>query len=534
MYDDNYYNNGDTNSYNDNNGYGGENSQDNGDNAGYNTGSGSGCENNSSSQSGGYSYYNMNNQQTGGNGNQQYSGDSGQNNQKKPKKGEKKSHGIGYKIGIAALIAVIAGGIGGAAFYGVNYVGNHLIQNLSEEASSDAGDADDNKNQESGNSFFEDLTTPDTDSSSDDDESDDSTVSGSTTSSDNMTVQEVAAKCISEVVTISKTSTQELQSYFGQTQTYQSSSMGTGVIIGQNDTELLIATNYHVVSEADTISVGFVDESVAEAQVKGSDVDNDLAVIAVSLDDISSDTMSQISIATIGNADDIQLGEQVVAIGNSAGYGQSVTSGYISATGRSLQLSDGTNVYNATDMLQTDAAINAGNSGGPLYNMRGEVIGINEGKRYATTSGTSVEGMGYAISISRAEPILEELMSKETRQEVSDDEKGYLGVTCANVSSDVAQLYNMPEGICVTEVISGGPAEAAGIQKGDVITKIDGNSISTYDELVEQLGYYKSGETIDFVIMRANNGAYEEQTISVTLGDASVIEGYNTPNSSNN
>ena len=316
-----------------------------------------------------------------------------------------------------------------------------------------------------------------------------------------------------------------MQSFFGGTQEYEVEGAGTGVIVGKNDTELLIATNNHVIEGADSLSVGFVDESAVEGQIKGTDADNDLAVVAVKLSDISSDTMSQIKIATIGNSDDLVLGEQVVAIGNALGYGQSVTSGYVSALDRDLQLTDNSgNTINSTGLIQTDAPINSGNSGGALLNMSGELIGINEAKSSTTQSGTTVDGIGFAIPINKAEESLQNLMNQTTREKVDESQASYLGIQGADVSEEAAQMYGMPTGVAVSAVVENGPADQAGILAGDVITGFDGRSISSMSQLQDTLQYYASGETVDVTVQRADQGQYQEQTVSVTLGSASEAQ----------
>lgn len=459
-----------------------------------------------------YSYYDMNAEKhdSSASGQNGYSGNDPRN---------KKPRGNGSRIATAVATAAIVGVVAGACFFGVNYAAGSFMQNIAGQKTADAGD-DQSSFEDSISEVMENGASEETDGAENADGS----------SSGELTVKEVADKCLPSTVTIAAVSQQELSNIFGGTQVYEATSAGTGVIIGTNETELLIATNQHVTNGATSLSVGFIDETAADAQIKGEDSENDLAVIAVKLEDIPAETMEQISVATIGNSDELALGEQVVAIGNALGYGQSVTSGYISAKDRDLTLTDGTYTYNATDMLQTDTAINMGNSGGPLFNMRGEVVGINEAKRLYSPSGDYVEGMGYAIPISKAEPILRELMSLSTREKVDESERGYLGVTLANVTSDVSKMYNMPLGACIMEVIDGSPAEAAGLQKGDVITEIDGREVSTYDDLTSQLEYYASGDTVDFVIMRADNGEYIEQTIPVTLGDSSVLDDYYSSN----
>ena len=314
---------------------------------------------------------------------------------------------------------------------------------------------------------------------------------------------------------------QEVQDWFSR-QTYQmeSESAGSGIIIGENDTELLICTNNHVVEDSDTLTVTFIDDESYEAQVKGTDKENDLAVVAVKLDDISDDTRSKIKIAKYGDSDSLRVGEQVVAIGNALGYGQSVTTGIVSALNRDITASEDGSEDSATtyqDLIQTDAAINPGNSGGALLNMNGEVIGINSAK--ASESG--VEGMGYAIPISKAMPILENLMSKQTRSKVDEDKIGYLGINGQGVSDQAVQLYNVPAGVYVTKVQSGSPADEAGLREGDIITKFDGTEVSDMSDLQERLQYYSAGETVELTIQTNKDGAYAEKTLEITLGSRS-------------
>lgn len=479
-----------------------------------------------SSQQTNYTYYDMNSAGQNNNSDQQ-----DQNDKKNKKEKKNKTRTTGGKFGLAIAMAAVVGVVAGGAFYGVNAAANAIAGSGASASAEADTDSSSSSFEESISGILDgDSSTSDSSESTENTDSN-SGVTTTTGSEDEMTVEEVAAACLPSVVTIASVSEQELSSIFGGTQSYETTSAGTGVIIGQNDSELLIATNNHVVSSADSLSVGFIDESTVEASIKGQDADNDLAVIAVSLDEISADTLSQISIATIGDSDELQLGEQVVAIGNALGYGQSVTSGYVSAKDRSLTLTDGTYTFESTGLIQTDAAINAGNSGGALLNMKGELVGINEAKSSSSSSGSTVEGMGYAIAISKAEPILEELMTQETRTKVDESERGYLGITCANVTSDVASMYNMPEGICITGVVEGSPAETGGLQKGDVITAVEGYSVSTYDDLTEQLEYYATGDTITLTIQRSDNGSYVEQSVSVTLGDSSIIEDYNSSSS---
>ena len=363
--------------------------------------------------------------------------------------------------------------------------------------------------------------------------SDDSTADKVLSDSENGTVAAVAQASMPSVVAITTVSVQEIPSFFGySSHQYKSASTGSGIIVGDNDDELLIATNNHVVDGATTLSVCFIGDDVANAEtetvnagdngdlnvedavsakIKGTDADNDLAVVAVKKSDIPEDTLNQIKIAQIGSSDGLAVGQQVVAIGNALGYGQSVTSGWISALNRTISTDDGTN---STGLIQTDAAINPGNSGGALLNMKGELIGINSAK-YADSA---VEGMGYAIPISKAKPILEELMNRETREKVDSSKKGYLGVSLASLTTEAIEMYNMPTGAFVRSVEDDSPAQEAGICKGDIIVKFDGQKVSDGDDLLDKLQYYKSGEKIEAVIARATNGEYEENTIELTLG----------------
>jgi len=413
------------------------------------------------------------------------------NEAKKKKSKEKKaSGGLGKKFAVCAALAVVFGLVAGITFQGVNAIGNQIngtteqkqVEIPSTETTADAAVAD---------TTSADITP----------------AAQTTASAGNYSVADVAANAMPSVVSISNLNIQEIQSFFGIEQ-YESESSGSGIIVGQNDEELLVATNNHVVSGAKTITVTFIDETSVEAQIKGTDTDNDLAVVAVKISDISEETLSQIKVATIGSSDDLVVGEQVVAIGNALGYGQSVTSGYVSALNREVTVDNVT-----ANLIQTDAAINPGNSGGALLNMKGELIGINAVK----FASSEVEGMGYAIPISTAEPILGDLMTRETRLQVADDKSSYLGISCREVTSESAQMYDLPSGVYVASVTEGSAAEKAGMKKGDIITSFDGTAISTYDELKATLKYYEAGETVDLVIKRAENGEYKEQTITITL-----------------
>ena len=429
--------------------------------------------------------------------------------------------GFGKKAATAVALAVIFGLVAGAVFQGVNIAADKYRDNNS--SSTQIGKTE---------------TVTGTEESTD----------GSSTESsvksivaESGTVAGVAQATMSSIVAITSVSVQEIPSFFGYgTRQYQSAGSGSGIIVGENDSELMIATNNHVVSGATTLTVCFAggdvvgaeeetqamasgdsitdssDSSVdvnnaVSAKIKGTDEENDLAVIAVEKSDIPEETMNEIKIAQMGSSDDLVVGEQVVAIGNALGYGQSVTSGWVSALNRTISTEDG----DTSGLIQTDAAINPGNSGGALLNMKGEVIGINAAK-YADSQ---VEGMGYAIPISKAEPILEELMNRETRDKIEDTSKvGYMGIKAADLTTEAIQMYNMPAGAFLTEVTPGGAADKAGIKKGDIVVKLDGQKVSGKNDLVDKLQYYESGETVEVVIARANNGEYKEETVEVTLG----------------
>lgn len=417
----------------------------------------------------------------------------------------RKPGGTGKKVlvtlGLAVLFGVVAGGI----IIGSSMIVHKEIKNeqkteyqlpTTELPQQENADGDSNSAAGSGSDATEE-------------------VSAGTTGE--YTVAQVAKSCMPSVVSITNASVKTVQDFFGGVQQYPSESSGSGIIVGQNDSEILVATNNHVVADADTITVAFDDDAVYEAQVKGTDSDNDLAVVAVKIADMSEDTLKSIKVVSIGNSDELEIGEQVVAIGNALGYGQSVTSGWISAVNREVTDEEG---KTTGKLIQTDAAINPGNSGGALLNMQGELIGINSAKAAAT----EVEGMGYAIPISVAQPILDELMNRETRYKADEDHAGYIGVTCLNVDSTSAQTYGIPLGAFVDSVEEGGPAQTAGIQKGDVIVKFDGMTVSGSSDLVGKLEYYQAGETVEVVISRAQNGEYQEQTVSVTLWKKSEMK----------
>ena len=333
--------------------------------------------------------------------------------------------------------------------------------------------------------------------------------SSSTGTSD---VATIAKNAMPSIVSITNMSVQEVQSFFGGTQQQESTSVGSGIIIGQTDSELLILTNNHVVEGNEKLTVSFVDNESVEANVKGTDSTKDLAVVAVKISDVKDSTMDEIAVATMGDSSKLEVGEQVVAIGNALGYGQSVTSGIVSATERTL---DG---YEGGTLIQTDAAINPGNSGGALLNSNGEVIGINTAK----VATDSVEGMGYAIPISDASDTIQNLMNQETKTKVSEAEQGYLGIQGVDVSDESAKMYNMPTGVYISDVVKNGGAQQAGLTKGSVITGLEGTTISDMNSLKEQLQYYRVGDKVKVTVqVPGNNGEYTEKTVEVTLGSKS-------------
>ena len=433
-----------------------------------------------------------------------------------PPKKQKQSGSFGAKLAATVALAAVFGLVAGLIFQGVNLATGKYVQSYQSSSVGMTETVPDQESQEASSDHTEmsDLVAQ----------------SGS--------VAGVAQAALPSVVAITSVSIQEIPSFFSYygfgygTQEYPSTGSGSGIIVGENDDELLIATNNHVVEGATTLSVCFVGsdvvgaeeetqnlasgdadsitENAVSAKIKGTDTENDLAVVSVQKSDIPKETMAEIKIAQIGDSDELVVGEQVVAIGNALGYGQSVTSGWISALNRTVTMEDGTN----SDLIQTDAAINPGNSGGALLNMHGELIGINSAKY----TDNAVEGMGYAIPISKAQPILENLMSRKTRDKVEGGKAAYLGVVVADLTSEAIEMYNMPAGAFVTEVTQGTAAEKAGIQKSDIIVELDGQKVSGRDDLVEKLTYYEAGEEVEVVVNRADNGEYVEHTIQVTLG----------------
>ena len=429
------------------------------------------------------------------------------NNDNDPKERMRKK--VKKAAGIA-LCAVLAGGLAAGSFEGINTITGWNSSTVEAASNKDNTTLLQTKSKKKSS-----------DKKSDDKESKDD--SGSKTKG-SLDVSDIAAEGMKSVVAITTKSVQDVQNYLGAygfggsqgfTTQQEVEGSGSGIIVGKNDDNLLIATNYHVVSGADTVSVTCIDGETYEATVNGYDEDKDLAVVSVALSDISDDTMDQIAVATIGSSDDLKVGEQVVAIGNALGYGQSVTTGIVSAKNRKLN-DEGVEEdedSDATNLIQTDAAINPGNSGGALLNMDGEVVGINSAK----LASTEVEGMGYAISISDVTDTLEQLMNETPRDKV--DNHGVLGITGMSVSEEASQYYGVPEGVLVSEVTEGGAADKAGIKAKSIITEFDGKRVRSIDELVSRLEYYEPGEEVDVTIEVANGDSYKEKTVTVTLGE---------------
>ena len=412
-----------------------------------------------------------------------------------------------------SLCAVLAGGLAAGSFEGIN--------KITGAATVEAANKDETT-----------LTYAKSEKKADDSDakSDDSKDAEQSTTKGSLDVSDIAEEALPSIVSITTKSVQEVQSYYGmygmygyapQQQEQEVEGSGSGIIVGKNDDELLIATNYHVVSGADTLYVAFVDGNAVEASVKGFDEERDLAVVSVSLDDIDKDTMDAISVAKIGSSDDLKVGEQVVAIGNALGYGQSVTTGIVSAKNRRMDsdnntVTDGSDdSSNGVNLIQTDAAINPGNSGGALLNMEGEVVGINSAK----LASTEVEGMGYSIAISDVTDILQNLMNETSRDKLDDSEHGTIGIKCISVSSEAVQMYGIPAGVFVSEVTEGGAADKAGLKANSVITEFNGKTVSSADQLIEYLSYYEPGEEVELTVQVPKGTGYEEETIKVTLDE---------------
>ena len=473
-------------------------------NAGQNTAQGTASQGSNGAYSGQNAYRGQNAWQSYqgnyqyGNGNGDYGTVPGKKKKEKKQKEKKPGRPMNpfWKKALAVVLsAACFGVIAGVSFLAVaslggyqNSVASATAPAVSESQSTDAGA--DTQSDDSGNS---------------------ASVSQGTTSMVVTDVTEVVDQVMPAIVAITNESVTSIESFWGQTYEQQQESAGSGIIIGKNDDELLIVTNNHVVKDANQLYVSFIDNSIVEAQVKGTSPSMDLAVVAVKLNNIESDTMNAITIATLGDSDSLKVGEPVIAIGNALGYGQSVTTGVVSALNRVIEMED-TGTSNA--MIQTDAAINPGNSGGALLDINGQVIGINSNK----IGGNAIEGMGYAIPISSAQPVIEQLMNQETREALDDANRGYLGISCINVTSAMAEAYGMPEGIYVAQVYPGTGADEAGIVKGDIITGINGMTVTTQDDLLNAMQYYAIGETVEITVMHGNpTEGYAEETRTVTL-----------------
>lgn len=404
---------------------------------------------------------------------------------------ERKKSKVGKAVGLVASAAVF-GLVAGGVMVGVNTVANSYISsNVETKDNIVIGNQTDIK-------------------------SDSESTAAPATNLSNMDVSTIVDKAMPSVVAIYGKAEITQNSFFG-TQSYEAQSSGSGIIVGKTDTELLVVTNNHVIADTDSLEVEFNDGTKATASVKGGDSDNDVAVVAIKLSDLSEDTLSKISIANIGDSNDIKVGQGVVAIGNALGYGQSVTVGYISALNREVKTEGGT----SRNLLQTDAAINPGNSGGALLNMKGEVIGINSAKY----SDTDVEGMGYAIPISAVKDLIAELSSKETRTVVAAENQGYLGIQGKDIDEEMAKAYDMPQGIYVYKVVEGGAAASSDLKAKDIITKFDGQSVRSMESLKNMLTYYESGKTVDLTVQRLDeSGNYVEKTVTITLGKRETTE----------
>ena len=414
-----------------------------------------------------YDYYQGHGQNPNGNGNSHHAS---------------KKHSYAKTTALVAAAAILFGVVSGGTMYGVNRAANTLLPYQSSQVNETIGQT---------------TQIP--------------AANTSTTSSNGVVIEDVSAivdATLPSVVSITNTQVYQSNTWFGQSQSYEVPSSGSGIIVGQNDSELLIVTNNHVVSDSEGLTVTFADESTADAAIKGTDSEADLAVIAVPLDKISADTKDKIKAATLGDSDSLKMGQGVIAIGNALGLGQSVTVGHVSALNREIKVDDATKT-----VIQTDAAINPGNSGGALLNSKGEVIGINEAK-YADTS---VEGVGYAIPISKAKDIIDDLMTRTTKIAVSESEQGYLGIQLQNIDESMAKMYGMPQGVYVYKIMEDSAAAGSDLHEKDIITKLDGEKISNYADLAKLLTYYKSGDTVTLTVQSLVNGSYQEREVQLTL-----------------
>ena len=412
-------------------------------------------------------------------------------NQQGPAPKQKKKGGLAKKAGLITAAALLFGTVSGGTMAGINVLSNHLFVNNAAETQAETKVAEPQ------------TAAPET------------AVQQAQTAENSgavvMDVSKIVEDVMPSMVSIDNTVLYTTQNWFYGNQTYEVPSSGSGIIVGENDTELLVVTNNHVIEDSKEIKATFIDGTSVDAAVKGTDSAADLAVIAVPLDQIPDDTKSKIKPAVLGNSDDLKMGQGVIAIGNALGYGQTTTVGYISAVDRKIQTDESGATKN---VIQTDAAINPGNSGGALVNMKGEVIGINEAK----TSATSVEGVGYAIPVSEVQDIIKDLMNQKTRIAVDADKQGYLGIQGTDVDQQDASLYGMPEGVFVYKVVEGGAASQSDLQEKDIITKIDNQSIRTMEELKNMLTYYESGTTVTMTVMRLENGQYVEKQVDIVLG----------------
>ncbi len=444
----------------------------------------------------------------------------------------KKRDSAGKWIAVSALVVIFV-----CVCIGIGLIGVYSIRSANQldsasvgvlEVAPDAGD--DAKNQEDDGNH----AATDSPERSEAGRSGDSSLTEDTTTGDGQVAaaseiaqQQSASAVVTDVtqvveavmpacVSITNNFTQTVQDFWGQTYSQDETASGSGIIIGENEQELLIVTNNHVVDSTEQLYVQFIDGETVEAQVKGTDASADLAVVAVKLDTIANSTKQEICIARMGDSDSLKIGEPAIAIGNALGYGQSVTTGVISALNRKI---DSSNSEEGTSLIQTDAAINPGNSGGALLNMRGEVIGINSNK----IGGSSIEGMGYAIPISTARPIIEDLMERQTRTKYSEEERGYLGISCINVTSDLSENFSMPQGIFVAQVYSGTGAETAGLVRGNIVVAFDGVTVQNQEELTKQMQYYKAGESVEITIMVNSANGYQQKNVTVTLSSYDQI-----------
>lgn len=444
----------------------------------------------------------------------------------------KKRDSAGKWIAVSALVVIFV-----CVCIGIGLIGVYSIRSANQldsasvgvlEVAPDAGDDAKNQEDDGNHAATDSPERSEAGRSGDSSPTEDTTTGdGQVAAASEIAQQQSASAVVTDVtqvveavmpacVSITNNFTQTVQDFWGQTYSQDETASGSGIIIGENEQELLIVTNNHVVDSTEQLYVQFIDGETVEAQVKGTDASADLAVVAVKLDTIANSTKQEICIARMGDSDSLKIGEPAIAIGNALGYGQSVTTGVISALNRKI---DSSNSEEGTSLIQTDAAINPGNSGGALLNMRGEVIGINSNK----IGGSSIEGMGYAIPISTARPIIEDLMERQTRTKYSEEERGYLGISCINVTSDLSENFSMPQGIFVAQVYSGTGAEAAGLVRGNIVVAFDGVTVQNQEELTKQMQYYKAGESVEITIMVNSANGYQQKNVTVTLSSYDQI-----------